>query len=301
MKTAGTSTRIALKNILFLTDFSEPSQAALPFAVAMAREFGATIHALHVLIPEPYVYSYATPAAVGMAIEAQEDGAEAEMQRVGAQIGDLPHNVTVLRAMGVWPALEQAIADCSADVIVLGTHGRTGAAKLLLGSVAEEIVRRSPIPVLTIGPWARHGAHNAAQFHRVLLATDFGPAALAAAPYAISFAEEHQARLTVLNVIHERPLDLGVARVEPSVANVMYELHEIVPEDAELWCRPEAVVEYGEPGACILEAAKKRDADLIVLGVRNAEGRLGAATHLERAVAHKVVAHATCPVLTVRG
>jgi nucleotide-binding universal stress UspA family protein len=81
----------------------------------------------------------------------------------------------------------------------------------------------------------------------------------------------------------------------------MYELHEIVPQDAELWCRPEAVVEYGEPGACILEAAKKRDADLVVLGVRSAQGRLGAATHLERAVAHKVVAHATCPVLTVRG
>ena len=151
-----------------------------------------------------------------------------------------------------------------------------------------------PLPI-------RHGIHNGAKFHRVLFATDFSPEAMAAAPYAISLAEEHEARLILLNVIHERPQDTDHGRVEPSVANVMYELHEIVPQDGELWCRPEAVVEYGEPAARILEAAKQRDADLIVLGVRDHAGRLGAATHLGRATAHKVVAHATCPVLTVRG
>jgi nucleotide-binding universal stress UspA family protein len=301
MKTAETGTRIALKNVLYLTDFSEPSQAALPFAVAMAREFGAKIHALHVLIPEPYVYAYATPATIGMAIEAQEESAEAEMQRVAAGLEGLPHDVAVMRAASVWPAIEQAIADFQADLIVLGTHGRTGAQKLLLGSAAEEIFRLSPVPVLTIGPWARGGAHNGANFRRVLFATDFSPEAAAAAPYAISLAEEHEARLILLNVIHERLGEADRGRVQMSVAHVMYELHEIVPENAELWCRPEAAVEYGEPAARILEAAKKRDADLIVLGVRGAEGRLGAATHLERAVAHKVVAHATCPVLTVRG
>jgi nucleotide-binding universal stress UspA family protein len=299
MKTAGTGTRIALKNILFLTDYSEPSQAALPFAVAMAREFGATVHALHVLVPDPYVY--ATPATIAIAFEAQENAAEAEMQRVDAELENLPHTTAVVRGAGVWSALEQAIADCHADLIVLGTHGRTGAQKLLLGSAAEEIFRRSPIPVLTIGPDVRNGMHNAAQFHRVLYATDFSPEAVAAAPYAISLAEEHAARLILLNVIHERPIDTDHGRVEPSIANVLYELHEIVPQDAELWCRPEAVVEYGDPAGRILEAAKQRDADLIVMGVREAAGRLGVATHLERATAHKVVAHATCPVLTVRG
>jgi nucleotide-binding universal stress UspA family protein len=81
----------------------------------------------------------------------------------------------------------------------------------------------------------------------------------------------------------------------------MYELHEIVPQNAELWCRPEAVVAYGEPATRIVEAAKERDADLIVLGVRDAAGHLGSLTHLERAVSHNVVAHAVCPVMTVRG
>jgi nucleotide-binding universal stress UspA family protein len=301
MKTTTTGARIALKKILFPTDFSEPSQAALPFAVAMAREFGATIHALHVLAPDPCVYGCAAPETVAVAIEAQEDAAEVEMQRVVGQIENVPHHAVVVRAMGVWPALEQAIADFDADLIVVGTHGRTGVQKLVLGSVAEEIFRHSPIPVLTIGPWARKGAHNAAKFHRVLFATNFSPEANAAALYAISLAEEHEARLTVLNVIHERVQETRNTRIESSVANVMHELHEIVPQDAELWCRPEAVVEYGDPAARILEVAKQRDADLIVLGVRDAAGRMGAATHLERATAHKVVAHASCPVLTVRG
>ena len=81
----------------------------------------------------------------------------------------------------------------------------------------------------------------------------------------------------------------------------MHELYEIIPEGAELWCQPEATVRFGNPAERILEAAEEHEADLIVLGVRDAAGRLGAATHLERATAHKVVAHAICPVLTVRG
>lgn len=299
MNTAGAGARIALKNVLYLTDFSEPSQAALPFALAIGREFGATIHALHVLTPAPLVC--AAPETVCTAIGVQEEVAEAEMQQVEAQLSGVPHEVLVMRGFSVWPALEQAIVDSHADLLVIGTHGRTGAQKLLLGSVAEEIFRRSPVPVLTIGPWARKEIHNGAHFHRVLLATDFSPESLAAAPYAISLAQEHEARLILLHVVHERDHETDGRRNVASVANLMYELHELVPKDAELWCRPEGVVEYGEPAARILEAARQRNADLIVMGVRDAGGRLGAATHLERAVAHKVVAHAKCPVLTVRG
>jgi len=90
-------------------------------------------------------------------------------------------------------------------------------------------------------------------------------------------------------------------KTQDSVANVMHQLYETVPEAADLWCRPEATVRFGNPADRILEAAEEHEADLIVLGVRDAAGRLGAATHLERTTAHKVVAHAGCPVLTVRG
>lgn len=299
MKTADTGNRIAVKNILFLTDFSEPSEAALPFASAVAREFGAKIHVLHVLIPAPYMYM--TPDTTAVTIDAQEESAQGEMQRVESQFAGLPHEAAVVRSVGIWPALERAICDCNADMIVLGTHGRTGAQKVLLGSAAEEIFRRAGVPVLTIGPSVRKNIHNGARFNRVLFATDFTPESLAAVPYAVSLAEENQARLVLLHVIPHPRSEANPPSIGHSVADVMYQLYGLLPKDAELWCRPEAVVEYGEVAERILEAAKERGADLIVMGVRNAAGRLAVATHFERSVAHKVVAHATCPVLTVRG
>jgi nucleotide-binding universal stress UspA family protein len=88
---------------------------------------------------------------------------------------------------------------------------------------------------------------------------------------------------------------------EDRISSANFRLHEIVPEPAESWCRPDTVVRFGTAADRILEVAKERDVDLIVLGVRGNRGVPGAATHLERATAHKVVVHAPCPVLTVRG
>ena len=249
-------------------------------------------------MPEPYLYP--APDVTAIAIEAQEENAQAEIQRVEAQLVTVPHDVAVAREAGVWPAIEQAIAGCGADLIVLGTHGRTGAQKLLLGSVAEEILRRSRVAVLTIGPWAHNGIHGGAQFRNVLFATDFSQDSLAAVPYAISFAQEHQARLILLHVIRTCDSKLDFRERERSAAETMHELHALIPKDAKLWCLTEAVVEYGEAAGRILGAAKECNADLIVIGVRSAAVNLGTATHLERSVAHKIVAHAHCPVLTVR-
>ena len=289
--------RIAINNILYLTDFSQPSEAALPFAVSIAREYGAKVYAFHVLIPA--VYTYTTPETAAAVLDAQEDDALANMQRVKAQLGGLAHETVVERHTGVWPALEGAIKEYAIDLIVVGTHGRTGAQKLLMGSVPEEIFRRSHVPVLTIGPFEKRGTHRGAKFRHVLFATDFSEDSLAAAGYALSMAQENEARLTLLHVMKEPEAMDKTAEDRISSAN--FRLHEIVPEAAESWCRPDAVVRFGTAADRILEAAKERDVDLIVLGVRGSRGVSGAATHLERATAHKVVAHALCPVLTVRG
>jgi nucleotide-binding universal stress UspA family protein len=289
-------TRVAINNILYLTDFSQPSEAALPFAASIAREYEAKVYVFHVLIPA--VYTYTTPETAAATMEAQEDDAQANMQRVNAQLAGLTHETIVERNTGVWPGVEAAIQEYGIDLIVVGTHGRTGYQKLLMGSVAEEIFRRSGVPVLTIGPSEKHGAHRGARFHHVLFPTDFTEESLAAARYALSMAQENEARLTLLHVM-KGPEALDKA-TEDRISSASFRLHEIVPEAAESWCQPDAVVRFGVAADRILDVAKERDVDLIVLGVRGRHGVPGAATHLERATAHKVVAHAPCPVLTVR-
>ncbi|HXY79253.1 MAG TPA: universal stress protein [Candidatus Bathyarchaeia archaeon] len=292
-------TRVVLKNILYLTDFSEPSEAALPFAESIAREYGAKVYAFHVMIPAAYAYT--TPELTAAALEGQEDYAVANMLRVSSHLSGLLHETIIERGTGIWSPLEQAIREYGIDLVVVGTHGRTGAQRLLLGSVAEEVFRRSHVPVLTIGPGERRGAHRSARFRHVLFATDFTPESLAAAPYALSMAQENEAQLTLLHVMKEpqkKPYDKAM---EDAISSALFQLHEIVPQPAESWCKPEAVVEFGNPAEQILKTTKERGADLIVLGVRAGKGVPGAATHLERATAHKVVVRAECPVLTVRG
>jgi len=251
------------------------------------------VHALHILRPTPYPYAYAAPGLIGAALEAEEENAREEMRKIESQLAGLKHDTVVQRGTSIWPGVDQAIRDGDIDLVIVGTHGRTGADKLLLGSVAEEILRRSPVAVLTIGPHVRGGVHNGARFHRVLFATDLTPESLAGAQYAVSLARDNQSHLVLL---------LVMGRPEHRAAEVeaVNRVHEIVPHDVKLEFPAEVAVEYGEPAERIVKVAKNREADLIVLGVRKT-AHMGAAIHLERAIAHKVVAHAPCPVLTVRG
>jgi nucleotide-binding universal stress UspA family protein len=120
------------------------------------------------------------------------------------------------------------------------------------------------------------------------------------AAHAISLAEEFQAHLTLMHVIaNEASGDLLLPG--ELVKATEQHLRNLVPAEAELWCEPQFVVLQGEAAEKILQVARERDADLIVLGVHQPTGFPGAATHLPIATAHKVVSHAPCPVLTVRG
>jgi nucleotide-binding universal stress UspA family protein len=299
MTIARTEQLVEVKNILYLTDFSEPSGQALPFTIAMARKYGAKVHSLHVFMPAPYAGRTPGMAAAGM--EFEEESARTEMQRLESQLSGLQHQEIVESGLSVWAAVEQTIQDYSINLIVMGTHGRTGPERLLLGSVTEEVFRRAHVPVLTIGPGVRSGAHSGGRFHRVLFATDFASASVAAAPYAVSLAQENESRLLLLHVVRMPEHSKAEARFEMSVVEMIHRLYEVVPEDAQLAIPPQVAIEYGNPAERIIEAARNRGADVIVLGVRSAAGHLGAATHVLRATAHEVVAHASCPVLTVRG
>ncbi len=291
--------RLTLIGILLLTDFSEPSELAVPFAMAIAREYESKVYALHVLTPVPL--AYASPESVAAAMEGLEERAQVGMQRVDAQLVGVPHETLLVRGESVWPSVEQVLSEYAIDLVILGTHGRTGAIKLLLGSVAKEIFRRASVPVLTIGPSVRERVHSGGRFCRVLFATDFTTEAQSAAAYAISMAQQNQARLLFLHVMRDPDFKTRSKTKEDTVAHAMHQLYELFPPQAELWCRPEATVRFGNPAERILDAAMDLEADLIVLGGRDAARHLSAATHLERTTAHKVVAHAKCPVLTIRG
>ncbi len=294
MRSTETASEIALNNILYLTDFSDCAEAALPVATAIAREFGAKIYAMHVLLPD--VYTSLAPAFGQVVAAGLEEAAEAKMREIGSRLGGLPHEATIERGSQVWPTLQRELQRNNIDLVILGTHGRTGVQKLLFGSVAEEIWRRAKVPVLTVGPAVTSRASE--QFNCVLFATDFTAQSLAGLPYAVSMAREYRAHLVLLHVIRQFKQEeiLG----ELSAADAIYHLSQIVPRDADLWSRPDLVIKYGEPAKGIVQTARACGADLIVLAVRDGD-RFGAATHLPGTTAHQVVVNASCPVLTVRG
>jgi nucleotide-binding universal stress UspA family protein len=296
MSATSVANRIQLKNILYATDFSRAADAAFPYAAEFARRFGAKFYAVHARTPENYVL--AAPETWPSTNEEYEKQ-ESELRQVLRN--DLPHIETdVLTAEGgVWPVLKSVIDEKKIDLLVLGTRGRTGIGKFFLGSVAEDIVRRAPCPVLTVGPHSPSEPPREGRFGEILYATDFSEESLAAAPYATSLAREHQAHLTLLHVIEKSGAG-GAIRPDELEADAQQRMQKLVLENAELRSEPRYLVKEGEPAETILEVAKSRKSDLIVLGVRKPEGIPGGATHLPIAVAHKVIAHAVCPVLTVR-
>jgi nucleotide-binding universal stress UspA family protein len=153
--------------------------------------------------------------------------------------------------------------------------------------------------VLTVGPHSSAYRAAGGQFREILYATDFSPESQGAAAYAVSLAQEFQARLILLHVIPELEAGDLVTAADVTMSSEKL-LRKLVPPEAEAWCKPEYFVERGDPAAKILEFANLRETDLIVLGVRREKGVPGAATHLPIATAHKIVSHAACPVLTVR-
>jgi nucleotide-binding universal stress UspA family protein len=298
MKILDTKTRIQLTNILFLTDFSPSADAAIPYATDLAKRFGANLYVLHVQAPiiTPVTHP-ATWAALQKAAEV-----ERKMQRetLLKSFPDTQPKVLIQEG-GFWSTLLSVVEQNKIDLIVLGTRGRSGVGKFLLGSVAEEIFRRAPCAVMTVGPHSAGESVRRRKISEIVYATNFSTESVAAASYAISLAQEFQAHLTLLHVIADEKADDLVTHSRELVKSAEHLLRNLIPSEAELWCEPRFAVEQGSPAEKILEVANSKKADLIVLGVHRPRGFPGAATHLPIATAHKVVSNAPCPVLTVRG
>jgi len=285
---------------LFATDFSPYSDVALGYASAIARQYGARLYGAHVVPSEDYLFT--APDLWPSQIQQEKQLRQEITGRLDEQLRGISHEV--LFGVGdVGTVISQLVGEHEIDLLVVGTHGRTGARKLLMGSVAEKLFRQAACPVLSVGPNVPSKPANEIRFQRILLATDFGEESLAALPYAISLAEEGQAQLVLLHVVDQPAA--GILDLEEVKASLIRRLKELVPPEAEPWCHVECLVEFGRQFSFsaerILEVAAEREADLIVIGARPTHGAVSTVTHLTHTKAQQIVAHAACPVLTVRG
>ena len=278
----------------------------MPDAAAICCRFAATMHVAHVLSDLNLLLM--TGGIDYIQVDAVYEDAQSEalkkIQRITDRIGRVPSR-TYLRHGPVWANLSSIIADNAVDLIVLGTHGRTGAGKLLLGSVAEDILRHAPCPVLTVGPKVSGGARLPylptsqpdlapidLDIRQILYATNLSLESLLVAPVALALAEDFEASLTLMHAFERYP-DLST---KPGpIETAVQQLQALVPEKAALAYAPQVVMEFGSAPKCILDTAVRRGADLIVMGVHPANFT----THFPWTTVHEVIAHSLCPVLTV--
>ena len=188
----------------------------------------------------------------------------------------------------------------------MGTHGRRGFKRLLLGSVTEAVLREAPCPVLTVPPHAPATVSQALTFKRILCPMDFSPSALQALGFALDLARQAEGRVMLFHVVEwlteEEPRTSAYFNVSEyrryMVEDAQERLRNLVAEESRAWVEIDDVIVFGRPYREILRAAESKPADLIVMG---AQGRGGIGLALFGSTTQQVVRGAMCPVLTVRG
>jgi nucleotide-binding universal stress UspA family protein len=309
--------RIRIARILCPTDFSEFAERALRRAVSLARWFDAQVTALHVIQPAPWRASGAGWASGIVAPQdlpgrVREEAAKELERRAAASRGE---GIALEARLGEGDAAReiQAVADAlPADLVVMGTHGRGGFERLLLGSVTEKVLRLAPCPVLVVGSADALDSEQPL-FRRILCAADLAQGAEAVLDTALSVAAESLAPITLLHVVDRLP-GLGAsgptapARIRSPVtelaalqARLLDEAREQLIEaarPAHEFAEVSERVETGKAWQEILRVAEEIQADLIVVGSRS---QAGLARLFLGSTANQVVRQAACPVLVVRG
>lgn len=309
MSSAGSALHLRLKSVLIATDLSPTSVKPLHHALAIARHYGAKLYVAHVVSPAAYLMGGAE--ALELAYQGASDEAQ-QLQRDLLHDGSLNglDHVFIVRCGRVWDALQAIICQEQVDLVVVGTHGRRGTEKVLLGSVAEQVFRDARCPVLTVGPYSYQESrvNLTGEIRTFLFATDFSEASLCALPQAVSLANQTKARLILLNVVTAAPVPQITSWYTSSEIASMREnarmtcvrrLEQLVPRDEETAIESEFVVQFGIPSEKILQVALDKRVELIILGLRRAS-LAGAISHMPWATAYEIVRGAGCPVLTVR-
>ncbi|HKS72531.1 MAG TPA: universal stress protein [Terriglobales bacterium] len=284
----------SLRNVLFATDFSPGSEAALPYAISIVRHYGSNLHVAHVINPE--TYGLMAPQVIDQIVSQVKEAARSNIEKLIRSEYGLEGRYEATVAVGaVADALLNLVATKGIDLVVLGTHGRRGLRKLVLGSVAEEMFRLAACPVLTVGPKASGVRPESLQLKQIVYPMELTSNLVKTASYAVSIAKEYGSQLTFVNVIEE-PSMSGDERAWINAAALHWFEDKVAPE-LELGEKIQFVQKFGDPAAAILRCAEEVSADLIVMNVHGSHPILAGRAP---SVAHHVVAEAYCPVLTVR-
>ncbi|MGB7219476.1 MAG: universal stress protein [Vicinamibacterales bacterium] len=297
---------IKLDRILCPVDLSEFSRHALDHAFALAKWYDAHVTVLHVFsAAEPPLPLIGMPAGLPVLPAVHPDEVAEDVRRF---CGPLP---TVSRGCPAQivvaegdPAKHIVLQAERTDLVVMGTHGRSGFERLFLGSVTDRVLRTTHVPVLTVPqPVERPESVN---YRTILCPVDFSDASTRALTYALSLAEETDARLILLHVVEGVPEpphfgEMGHLNVREYYRylneDAMARLKAAVPDEARVWCRPDERVVTGKAYRTILEVAAKDDAEVIVMGVH---GTSVLHRRLFGSTTHHVIREAACPVLTLR-
>ena len=290
-----TITNVGIHNVLIASDLTHQSDAVVTIGLDFARLFGAHAEIAYVLPTGEYAL------AGGEGILAGRDAARRDLvelknrlRRNAAYDDESDQQVMLLEG----PAAEcllQCACDKKADLVVVGTHGRGGIGKALLGSVAEKVFRHSSVPVLTIGPNIHH-TRGWDHVRQILAPCDLTPKSHPAVKYACDLAKAHNSKVTVLYVVNDasEATPINADRIKASILERLVDIVGRKAEGLDLNYK----IEFGRVAPTILDVASSLSADLIVLGIRPSSGVLD---RFQWPIAYELVREATCPVLTMRG
>ena len=298
-----TTRRISIERILCPIDFSDTSGHALAHAAAIAHWYEARLTILYVFASLPTID--APPLVLE---ESERARLIAHMRKLAAIVPPgVPVDCQVQDAGYVHTGIMAQVEATTPDLLVLGTHGRSGFQRLFLGSVAEKVIRLAKCPTLVVPPRAPDIAPDApVKFSHILCPIDFSDSSLGALEYAVNLAEEADGQLTLLHVWEMPPalaqepffVNEELERASDRAADQAREkLDRLIPDEARAYCAVDTNVVEGRVFREIFRQAVDRKADLIVMGVH---GRGALDLLLFGSTTHHVIRAATCPVLIVR-
>lgn len=297
--------RVQIKNIICTTDFSDISDHAIPYGIALSKEFASKLYLCHAID----LTSIAMYGEAVVALQEQENRmTEYAQERLNALIGDKVEGWEPLITAG--PTADEIVRvsfEKQADLVVSSTHGRSGLKRLILGSVTERLMRTLPCPLLVIPSPERDIVGmppKGIQFRRILVGCDFSSDSGLALEFALSLAQEFQADLNLVHVLQPSTYEdllKSSAETRAQEQDLRLQLNEqlnaLVPEEALNWCNPKTSLLAGQPSEEIIKYAVLNNVDLIVLGIR---GHGLVESILVGSTTERVARQAPCAVLSVR-